>query len=254
MTTTLKTLLLVLLVLPVSGFACGHGYQRTTHMQNNIYYIGCAPIPGYYELSAQGFADRARSMGDAMKGAIGGVAGISGQLQDNQRFLDRPEIKKLLKGYWMYASEGEKQSNRKIAYQDSCAAMFLKANGLNTDGFMQVRGFGGDTKGAMLMFFGPQIPRPSSPDNVRVTLSQSDEKPQTVRALNYSEPGSTWGVIVLEMPTLEAALESMEDRKTIGVAMNGKTLVEIKWHNGIEARDKLRQCENSRVAAARERN
>lgn len=251
--TILKTLFLAFLALPIAGFACGHGQQRTGYMQNNVHYIGCAPIPGYYELSAQGFADRARSMGDAMKGAIGGVAGISGQLQDNQRFLDRPEIKKLLKGYWMFGLDDEKQSTKKISYQDSCAAMFFKANGLSTDGFMQVRGFSGDAKGAALMFFGPQIPRPSGPDNVKVTLTQSDEKPQTVRALNYSEPGSTWGVIVLEMPTLEAALESMEDRKTIGVAMNGQTLVEIKWHDGIAARDKLRQCEVNRLTSAKGR-
>ena len=251
--TILKTLFFAFLALPVAGIACGHGQQRTGHMQNNVHYIGCAPIPGYYELSSQGFADRARSMGDAMKGAIGGVAGISGLLQDSQRFINRPEIQKLLKGYWMYASEDEKQSNKKIAYQDSCAAMFLKGNGLKTDGFMQIRGFGGDAKGAMLIFSGAEIPRPNSPDNVKVTLTQSDEKPQTVRALNYSEPGSTWGVIVLEMPTLEAALESMEDRKTIAVAMNGQTLVKIKWHDGIAARDKLRQCEVTRLASAKGR-
>jgi hypothetical protein len=47
-------------------------------------------------------------MGAAIKGATGGVAGISGQLQDNQIFLDRPEIKRLLRGYWKYVIDEDK--------------------------------------------------------------------------------------------------------------------------------------------------
>jgi hypothetical protein len=245
-----KILFLFLFASPISSFACGYGEQRTSYLRNSINYVGCAPIPGYYELSAQGFADRARSMGDAMKGAISGVAGFGEQLQENQRFLNRPEIKKLLRGYWMYGREDEGQINRKVTYEESCAALFIRANGLKTDGFMQISGFGGSAKGAMLIFSGAEIPRPTSPNKVKVTLTQLNEKPQTVQALNYSQPANNWGVIVLEMPTLEAALESMEDEKTIGVSMNEKLLVEIKWHGGIAARDRLQQCENNRVAQA----
>lgn len=169
---------------------------------------------------------------------------------DVEDFLKDPQNVKYLEGYWAFTHLDENQKERKVAYKDSCFAYFVKAME-NNSGHLKISGFGGSETGAKLTFIGQQIPRPKAPKKIKATLTQSGEKPQTVMAVNYAEPNTPWGAIALEVPTLEDALAGMDDIKSFGVAVDGKTLVEVNWHGGLAARDKLRQCESQRLASVK---
>ncbi|MEQ1518204.1 MAG: hypothetical protein ABL931_17120 [Usitatibacteraceae bacterium] len=247
----LRMILLGLLALPMTSWAwndgCGYGEQQTSYVQNNIRYVGCVPIPGYYELTSQGKADSAQRMLDAM-------GKITKQYKRDPNLYKDPQIQKYLKGYWTFTHVDENQNERKVAFKESCAATFIQATGYENDGFMEIEGFGGSETGAMLIFSGGQVPTPKTPEKVTVTLTQTGEKPQTVKALNYRRLVSgvvPWGVIVLEVPTLEDALAGMDDKKSFGIAIDGKTLAQVNWHGGLAARDKLRECESQRTASAK---
>ena len=110
---------------------------------------------------------------------------------------------------------------------------------------MKLSGPAGDYKGALLTFYGQDIPRPSSVQKVRVTLNQSNDKPQTVQVFNYAMPGYDYGAITMAVPTIEALLEGMEDTQSFELVMDGKSIAKVGWEGGLAARDKLRQCVRS---------
>ncbi len=123
-----------------------------------------------------------------------------------------------------------------------CAAFFWKK-----DGFVRVSGPGGDYQGALLTFWGENIPRPKKVEKIKVTLTQSNEPPQTVQAFNYIMPGDAYGAIALAVPSIEAALAGIEDVQSFDLAINGKSVAKVKWHGGLAARDKLSKCVSLRA-------
>ena len=48
--------------------------------------------------------------------------------------------------------------------------------------------------------------------------------------------------IAFAVPTIEAALEGMEEKLDFHLAFEGKDIGSIEWHSGIAARDALKSC------------
>lgn len=118
-----------------------------------------------------------------------------------------------------------------------CGAFYWRKQGL-----ILVSGPGGEYRGGMLTFWSEEIPRPTQPQTIQVTLTQSGGAPQTVRAFNYVNPGHSFGAISLAVPSIEALLANMKDVLHFELAMAGKVVANVEWRGGLAARDKLSQC------------
>jgi hypothetical protein len=161
------------------------------------------------------------------------------QLRERQKLAKDPKYQAFLKGAWEFFP-----GNNDAAPGESCAALFWKK-----DGLIMLSGPGKDYRGALLTFWGKDIPRPNKVERVKVTLTQqSNEPPQTVQAFNYATPGIEYGAITFAVPTIEAALATMEDVLSFDLAIEGKSVAKIQWHSGLAARDKLRECVSARTS------
>lgn len=118
-----------------------------------------------------------------------------------------------------------------------CAALYWKK-----DSMVRVSGPGGEYKGALLTFWGPDIPKPDKQETIKVALYQNDEAPQEVKAFNYVLPGYDYGAIAFAVPTLDALLSTMEDKIRFEIKVKGKSVARVDWHDGLIARDKLKEC------------
>lgn len=126
-----------------------------------------------------------------------------------------------------------------------CVAFYWKKTGL-----VRLSGPGGDYPGALLTFWGEDIPKPDGVKKIKVTLSQSDGgAPQTVEALNYHLPGDAYGAIALTVPSIDALLDNMLDIHGFDLAIKGASVAKVDWDGGLAARDTLKKC----VAARRHR-
>lgn len=123
----------------------------------------------------------------------------------------------------------------------SCQAVFMSLR----NGVMLID-MDGNTKGTFLGFFGIDIPRPTKPDQVRVSLTQSGAT-QSVKAYHLYLPwDGNYGAILFAVPSTKALIESIDDVQDYKVVMDGKTLVSGKWQGGLKARDWLQNCVDSR--------
>ena len=50
------------------------------------------------------------------------------------------------------------------------------------------------------------------------------------------------GALSLTVPSVEAMLASMQDTQPFKVVSRGRTLIDLQWHHGREAREALSQC------------
>lgn len=152
---------------------------------------------------------------------------------DRQAALARdPKYKRYQEGFWDHF-----RARQGAAAGEFCMAMFA-----NLDGMVAISGPGGDYRGAMLTFWGPDVPKPRDMATVQVKLDQFDGPAQTVKAFNYTQPGIDSGVIAFAVPTIEAALDTMVDRQPFELSIKGKPVLKIEWHGGHAARDRLRAC------------
>lgn len=136
-------------------------------------------------------------------------------------------------GGWDYYQDAED-----AAPGDYCAAFYWKK-----DGFVRVSGPGGDYQGALLTFWGDDIPKPNGVSKIKVTLNQSDGSPsQTVEAINYHLAGEPYGAIALTVPSPQALLDNMLDTHGFDLVVKGKSVAKVDWTGGHAARDRLKQC------------
>jgi hypothetical protein len=153
-----------------------------------------------------------------------------------QQLLEDPLYRKYLDGSWDFFQDAKEPKPGEY-----CVALFYRKGTILT-----LSGPGGDYKGALLSFWGQDIPRPKKLETVKVTLTQSNEPAQSVKALNYAVPGSEFGTISFVVPTIEAALAGIEDVQSFDVAIEGKLVAQIEWHSGLAARENLRKCLSTR--------
>lgn len=98
---------------------------------------------------------------------------------------------------------------------------------------------------AMLTFRGRKVPNPRKPKPVVVTLLQGDGAGRTVEAYSYRQRdlgGYYDGALSFTVPGVEAMLASMADSQPFEVKSRGRTLIDLRWHHGREAREALSQC------------
>lgn len=140
-------------------------------------------------------------------------------------------------GYWQYF-----QASSEAKKGEYCTAMFSK-EGMS----ISILGPGGDYKGALMMFGSlddknSAFPRSTSSSKVTVTLKQSNDAPATLKAFNYTLGESQNPVIVFAVPTIEAAMEGMEDKLDFHLQYDGQNIGDIEWHSGNKAREELKKC------------
>ena len=103
----------------------------------------------------------------------------------------------------------------------------------------------GPGDGAVLTFRGKKIPDPRQPETLLVTLVQDGDAGRAVQAYSYRQPdidGYYDGALSFTVPGVEAMLASMEDTQRFKVEYRGRTLIDLQWHHGRDARDALSQC------------
>lgn len=166
---------------------------------------------------------------DASLSALGAMVANMEQQAAIQR---DPKYKRYREGFWDHF-----QANAKPLPGQGCVAMFA-----NLDGAVAVAGPGGEYTGAMLVFWGLDVPKPGEVATISVSLNQFDGPVQTVKALNYTLPGGRAGAIAFTVPTIDAALETMVDRQPFELSIEGQPVMKIEWHSGLGARDTLRAC------------
>lgn len=143
-----------------------------------------------------------------------------------------PRYQTYLNGGWEFF-----QDSVKPKAGEYCAAFYWKQ-----DGFVRVSGPGGDYQGALLTFWGADIPKPEKQETIKVALYQNDEPPQEVKAFNYVLKGYDYGAISFAIPTVDALLSTMEDKQRFELKIKGKSVAKVDWHDGLKARDQLKQC------------
>lgn len=164
---------------------------------------------------------------------------VGHQQEKQQALMSDPRYQRYLNGGWEYFQD---KAGRPAAPGEFCAALYWKK-----DGMVRLSGPGGSFNGAMMTFWGENIPKPSGVERVQVTLSQSDgSPPQTVEALNYYLPNDGYGAIAFLVPSMDALLDNILDVHGFDLAMNGQSVAKVDWTGGFAARDQLRSCYSQR--------
>lgn len=143
-----------------------------------------------------------------------------------------PKYKAFVNGAWSYF-----QDAKNPAPGEFCSAFFTRK-----DGFIMLSGPGSDYQGAMITFWAMEIPRPKSVRKIKVTLKQSNDKPQTVTAFNYYNPAQGMAAIAFAVPSIEAALDGITDTLSFELVTGGKTVAKVSWHSGLKMKQKLSAC------------
>lgn len=174
--------------------------------------------------------DRASTMVESMQLVVDNMA-------ERQKLMQNPLYQRYENGGWEYF-----QDENQPVPGDFCSAFYWKR-----DGFVRLSGPGADFDGAIMTFWGQNIPRPETVQKVQVTLRQSNGgPPQTVEALNYFLPRDKYGAIAFLVPTMDALLDNILDVHGFDIAMNEQSVAKVDWTGGFAARDYLRQCYSQR--------
>ncbi len=156
---------------------------------------------------------------------------------------------KIIAGWWEFM-----QANSKAKPGEYCAAMFLRAKRVKhervdsfSDGMtVTLFGPGGNYRGALLGFSpltkDHAFPKLESGRPVKVTLKQGNEAPVTLNAIYMKVTPSAPPLILFAVPTIEALMGGMEDNWSFDVIYQGQSIASIEWHDGLKARDALKQC------------
>jgi hypothetical protein len=145
-------------------------------------------------------------------------------------------FKKMKDGHWQHF-----QANSKAKDGEYCTAMFIRDN-------MSVAllGPGGQYRGALMMFTAlyntDTFPKSEQPRVIQVTLKQASDPAATVGVFNFNMGAMQTPVIVFAVPTIEAAMQGMEDKLDFRLQYEGQDIGSIEWHSGLAARDELKKC------------
>lgn len=159
--------------------------------------------------------------------------------------LDSPEYKAWEQGSWEFF-----QANSNAKKGEYCTALFNKQGNI-----VALMGPGGSYKGALLAFSnltdlvngGGKFPIPEKPGTIELTLYQNDEPPAKVKAFHWdlgqeNLVGDEKPMIVFAVPTIEAALDTMEEKINFRLEYNGEIIEQVEWHSGQMAKQKLLTC------------
>lgn len=172
---------------------------------------------------------------DSSSDKTAALVALSATTGDIFHTRNNPNNSTLVNGEWRYFGS---QAN------ESCSTMYFRQGVL-----VSLVATGGKKDLAYLVFISSDIPKPEKPVNLRVTLSQTNQPPATVRVVNAtyifnSSEGNNvkYGAIIFSVPALEAAINGMEETQKFNISIEGRTLAEIEWNGGLAARNKFSQC------------
>lgn len=203
-----------------------------TYMSSFFGLVECKPLDGSSRRSEQTSVQTTRPDPIVSK-ALGVTTMLQGISTQMDLFMSDPKNQEILKGYWTFT--GDKPN-------EICSARFMR-QGV----WVSIFEPGGDIPGAFLMFWGSKIPKPAEFSKIRATLEQTGEQPATVDVFNMqfdlkTEEKFTLGALFFQVPTMEAALDGIEDVHNFAVSVEGKKVLAIEWKDGLAARDKIKQC------------
>jgi len=172
--------------------------------------------------------------------AAGAVFALHAAATDEiDRMKKDPKMGPIIRGKWDFF-----QDKIKAAPGEFCAALYM-----NMAGIVRLSGPGGSYRGALLTFWGPNIPKPNKVRWVKVTLKQTvnndpgNSSVQTVRAYNYTESRvKGLGAIAFAVPSADVLINNVSDHLDFKLEVDGKEVQAIGMHSGLMAREKLRQC------------
>lgn len=157
--------------------------------------------------------------------------GARAEADELQKRANDPGYLAYLRGEWLHTPPEK-------AKQEGCSVMFLRG-GVGA----LVLATGGLKDPAVFAFFSMDVPQPAALVETSATLSQTGDKPATVRVFNATLPWlSGFGIVFFAVPSAEAALGGMIETQRFGVAMDGRDVAAIEWNGGIAARDNLKAC------------
>ncbi len=156
-----------------------------------------------------------------------------------KELLSSDARKKYEDGYWQHfqAFSGAKPG-------EYCAAMFAR-QGMS----VTVLGPGGDYRGALMIFSAlddSEFPKSPQPTIIPVTLKQGGDPAATVRVFNFNIGQWQTPILAFAVPTIDAALQGMDDKLDFHLEHEGKAIGSIEWQGGLAARDALKRCLASR--------
>lgn len=213
-----------------ASYAYGDYYGEEDYYGDDYYdsgyYSGDIDYSAYSDDPGRSLSNEAASFASAVSAQ---QAALDEKLKDPGF---RKAYERYTNGGWDYF-----QDNAGAKPGEYCAAFYWRG-----DGMVRLSGPGGDYAGALITFWGPNIPTPKDVKTISVTLDQADGAPQKVKAFNYHLAGDAWGAIALAVPGIEAALEGMEDTQNFKLLIGGKTVAEVEWQGGLKAKSKLQSC------------
>lgn len=147
-----------------------------------------------------------------------------------------PRFAEFLKGKWDFIHPAGAPAG------EHCGAIFQKQ-----DAMIWLMGPGGEYRGAMLRFYGPNIPKPTRYDQnglakQKITLTQAPDPPQTLTVLNSAYKQFDFGVLSIPVPSIEALIGAMTNNQSFKIEMDGKVVFSSAWNDGLRARDALKKC------------
>lgn len=170
--------------------------------------------------------------------ALGDMLEAQKRIEDKAKLMKDPRYKAYVNGAWTYFQDSNSKKPGEF-----CSAFFTREQG-----FAMLSGPGSGYDGAMLTFWSMNIPKPKAVRKIKVTLKQTDDKPQTVTAFNYYNAAHGMGAIALAVPSIEAALAGILDKHEFELLVGGKSVAKVKWHSGLAMKKKLTACVAKRVA------
>ena len=209
--------------------------QEQAIIDEGAYFEEGAYDEPYY--GGDGYRRRPRSFVAPMPDLWTDLAGLlkgKTAVSETERIANDPVYRDLANGVWTYTSSDP------TAAQGMCAATFWTQYG----GVTLINWIDGpDT--TFLGFFGLRVPKSQSPEQLKLSLTQSGET-QTVQAFKMTfPPVPELGLVLFLVPSFDALLGSIEDRQDFKIAGDGTTFAEGDWHSGLEARDHLQACRKS---------
>ena len=183
--------------------------------------------------SPTGSFDALANIMDKTKQEINAKEAVAASKED---MFGSEEYKKMKDGHWQYF-----QASSSAKRGEYCTAMFIKENMS-----VAILGPGGEYKGALMMFTSlvsnDTFPQSEQPRVIQVTLKQASDPAATVGVFNFNLGKWQTPVVTFAVPSIEAALQGMEDKLDFHLQYEGQDIGSIEWHSGLVARDELRKC------------